>query len=277
MRRATFVRISFTRRSQMCRAVTSLPSLPASGLSFDGEFHLDGRRIDRDVGQRGARFGITNGFADEHVFEAGEADDVAGVGFLDFDTLHAFEMEDGRDFVLGDFAMAVTADGGITEFHFAFVNFSERNTSEVIAVIEICHEHLETIAGFRAWRRNVFRDGIEQRFHGAGDVFEFDLGVTELGRAIDERKIQLLIGRIQRHEQFKDFVENFFGIRVVAIDFIDDDDGLGAGFERFAQHETGLRLRAVRGVDDEEHAVDHVHDTFDFAAEVSMSGGCRRC
>ena len=35
----------------------------------DGEFHLDGRRINRDVRQRRARLGIANRFADEHVLE----------------------------------------------------------------------------------------------------------------------------------------------------------------------------------------------------------------
>jgi len=33
-----------------------------------------------------------------------------------------------------------------------------------------------------------------------------------------------------------------------------------------------LRLRTVSGVNDEQHAVDHVHDTFDFTAEVGVSG-----
>ena len=60
------------------------------------EFHLNRRRIDRDVGQGGARFGVADRFADEHVFKASQADDVAGVRFLDFDPLHAFEMEDQR-------------------------------------------------------------------------------------------------------------------------------------------------------------------------------------
>ena len=50
----------------------------------DGEFHLNRRRIDRHERQRGARFRIADGFADEHVFEAGQADDVAGVRFREF-------------------------------------------------------------------------------------------------------------------------------------------------------------------------------------------------
>ena len=77
---------------------------------------------------------------------------------------------------------------------------------------------------------------------------------------------------MERHEQFENLVEHFVRVGVVAIDLVDDDDRLGAGFQRFAQHETGLRLRTVRGIDDEQHAVDHVHDALDFAAEIGVSG-----
>ncbi len=65
----------------------------------------------------------------------------------------------------------------------------------------------------------------------------------------------------------------FFGIGVFAINLVDDDDGLGAGFEGLAQNEAGLRLRAFRGVHHEQHAVDHVHDALDFAAEIRVAGG----
>ena len=42
--------------------------------------------------------------------------------------------------------------------------------------------------------------------------------------------------------------------------------------QRLAEHETGLRLRAVVGVDDEKNAVDHAEGAFDFAAEVGVAG-----
>src|SRR6202012_2884772 len=77
-----------------------------------GEFHLNRRRIDRNIRQRLARFGIANRFTDEHVFETGETDDVAGVRFLDFNALHAFEVVDHRALALGNLAIAVTADRG---------------------------------------------------------------------------------------------------------------------------------------------------------------------
>jgi hypothetical protein len=82
---------------------------------------------------------------------------------------------------------------------------------------------------------------------------------------------ELLVGGIQRNEQFKHLVEHLLGTGVVAVDFVDDHDGLGAGFEGLAQHETGLRLRAFRGIHHEQHAVDHVHDALDFTAEVRVA------
>ncbi len=166
----------------------------------------------------------------------------------------------------------MAANGGVADFDFALVNFAERDTSEVIGVIEIGHEHLEAVAGLGARRRNVLHDGVEERFHRAGDVFEFGLGIAQLGGTINEREIQLLIRRVQRHEEFKHLVEHFFRIGVFAVNLVDDHNRLGAGFERLAEHEARLRLRAFGGIHDEQHAVNHVHDALDLAAEVGVAG-----
>ncbi len=61
--------------------------------------------------------------------------------------------------------------------------------------------------------------------------------------------------------------------RIFAIDLVDHDDGLRVVLERFAQDETSLRLGSVVRVDNQEDAVDHLHDTLDLAAEVRMAGG----
>ncbi len=102
--------------------------------------------------------------------------------------------------------------------------------------------------------------------------FRSSLGVTLLGGAIDERKIQLLIRRVERDEQFKNLVEHFFRVGVLAVNLVDDHDRLGAGFERLAQHEARLRLRAFGGIHHEQHAVNHVHDALHFAAEIGVAG-----
>ena len=60
--------------------------------------------------------------------------------------------------------------------------------------------------------------------------------------------------------------------RVFAIDLVDHDDRLGPVLERLAQNETGLRLRAIMRIDDEQNAIDHLHDALHFAAEIGVAG-----
>ncbi len=74
------------------------------------------------------------------------------------------------------------------------------------------------------------------------------------------------------NEKIENLVKHFMRLGIFAINFIDHDDGLRASFEGFAQNETRLRLRAVSGIHDQEHAIDHVHDALNFAAEVGMPG-----
>jgi hypothetical protein len=77
---------------------------------------------------------------------------------------------------------------------------------------------------------------------------------------------------MQRDKQIPHGIEDLMRIGVLAIDFVDDNDRFCAGFESFAENETGLSLGTVRGIDDEQHAVDHVHDAFDFTAEIGVTG-----
>ena len=96
---------------------------------------------------------------------------------------------------------------------------------------------------------------------------------TELGRGVDGGEIELLVGGVEFEEKLEDHVEDLVRAGVVAVDLVDDHDGLGADFERLAQDEFRLGLRAVEGVDDEQHAVDHLEDALHFAAEIGVAGG----
>ena len=103
---------------------------------------------------------------------------------------------------------------GVADLDLAAVNLAEGNSAEVIGVIQVRHEHLETVAGLRARRRDMFDDGLEQRFHRAAGVLDVDLGVAVLGAGIDHREIQLLIGGVQGNEKIKHQVQH-----LVRLDF----------------------------------------------------------
>ena len=96
--------------------------------------------------------------------------------------------------------------------------------------------------------------------------------IALLGRRVDHREIQLHIRCVQFNKEIEDEVEHLVWAGVFAIDLVDHDDWLGAVLECFLEHKLGLRLWAVEGVHDQQHAVDHLHDALDLAAEVGMAG-----
>ena len=77
----------------------------------------------------------------------------------------------------------------------------------------------------------------------------------------------------QRQEQVGRLGDDLFDTRVGAVDLVDDDDDGQVGLEGLAQHEAGLRERALGGIDHEDDAVDHRQASLDLATEVGVAGG----
>ena len=117
-------------------------------------------------------------------------------------------------------------------------------------------------------------DEIEQRRHA---LVLGTVGLRRhpalLGRAVENREVELLLGRIERGEQVEHFVGDFGGTGVGPVDLVDDDDRLKPDLESLGDHEFGLRQRAFGGVDQNQRAVDHVEDALDLAAEIGVAGG----
>ena len=62
---------------------------------------------------------------------------------------------------------------------------------------------------------------------------------------------------------------------VGAVGLVDQEDDGQLRLERLAQHEAGLRQRALARVDEQHDAVDHRQAALDLAAEVGVARGCR--
>ena len=119
---------------------------------------------------------------------------------------------------------------------------------------------------------HVLEDQVEQRLH-AVVVRAFQRGrhPALLGRAVEDREIELLVGGVERGEQVEHLVDHLHRARVGAIDLVDDDDGLEAHAQRLRHHELGLRQRAFGGIDQHQRAVHHVEDALDLAAEIGVA------
>ena len=77
----------------------------------------------------------------------------------------------------------------------------------------------------------------------------------------------------QVHEQLVGLVDDLGDPCVTAVDLVHDEHDRHVGVERLAQHEPGLRQRALGGVHEQDDPVDHREAALDLAAEVSVAGG----
>ena len=84
-------------------------------------------------------------------------------------------------------------------------------------------------------------------------------------------KGELVVVGFQRQEQVEDFFQRLGGLRVRAVDLVDDDDRLQPQLQRLGQHELGLRHHRFRRIHQQHHAVDHREDALDLAAEIGVA------
>jgi hypothetical protein len=106
-RMETLVSSSFSRRSRRLREVTYWPSRPASGeLLTDNCMAMVGSSMTISGKRRGI-LDVGDGLADGDAFDAGDGDDVAGLGLLDVGALESAEAEELGDLGLLQRAVAL--------------------------------------------------------------------------------------------------------------------------------------------------------------------------
>jgi hypothetical protein len=117
------------------------------------------------------------------------------------------------------------------------------------------------------------QDQVEQRRHVVLRAVRLLGHPAFLGRAVEDREIELLFVGIERGEEVEHVVDDFLVALVGPVDLVDGDDRLQADLEGLRQHELGLRHRPFGGVHQQHGAVDHVEDALDLAAEIGVAGG----
>src|SRR5712672_3747266 len=89
---------------------------------------------------------------------------------------------------------------------------------------------------------------------------------------VNNWKIELVSGGAEIVKENVDFVENFLGASVGAINFVEHDDRRKLGGKGLLQDIASLRQRAFAGVNQDNYAIDHAQRTLDFAAEIAVAG-----
>ena len=94
-----------------------------------------------------------------------------------------------------------------------------------------------------------------------------------------EDRVEVEVGHVVGHvareteQQVLALGDDLVDARVGTVGLVDEQDDRQPGLERLAQHEAGLRQRALARVDEQHDAVDHREAALDLAAEVGVTGG----
>ena len=148
---------------------------------------------------------------------------------------------------------------------------ADRDAAEKFAVVEVHHLNLQRAFGIARGRRNALTIASNSGSKIFGIVADLVMGDAVARVGIDHGEIELIFGGVEIDEQVIDFIENFRGARVDAVDFVQHDDRRQLGGQRLLQDVAGLRQRAFAGVHEKDHAIHHAQRAFDFAAEIAVA------
>ena len=161
----TFVRVSRTRRSRTWRAVSSLPSRPASGPSLMQIFIVivGGSMSTKGSGWRSS---VSVSVSPMNTSSKPQMPTMSpALACLSLDLLQADVAEKRGDIRALALAVLVMQTIGVADLHAAADDAAVGDAAEVVAVVEVRDEHLEIAhVGLRR-RRDVLDDRLEERLH----------------------------------------------------------------------------------------------------------------
>ena len=174
----------------------------------DAEQHRQRRRIDRLRRQRSLDFRRADRMRDGGFREARDRDDIARDGFFERQTLQAAEREHFGDTALLD-QLAVTIENlrGLVRLHRAGDDAARDDAAEIRVGFQDGAEQAERPL-FHGRFRHVAEHEVEQRLHALFvRAVEARVHPALFGRTIKDRKVELVVGGIERSEQVENLVE----------------------------------------------------------------------
>ena len=168
--------------------------------------------------------------------------------------------------VVADHSLLAHLDG-------AALNAADADTAHVVAVVDGGDQQLEGALLVSLGSGDVVHDGLKE----GGQILAHVVGIKGSGavaaRAVEHRRIQLLVGGVQVDEQLQDLVLHLTQAGVGLVDLVDADDDAVVEGQGLLKHEAGLGHGALGGVHQQDNAVDHLQHALHLTAEVGVAGG----
>ena len=195
-----------------------------------------------------------------------------GPGLVGVDPLERLGDREVRDLDALDRAVGAAPRRLLVALDGALEDAADREAAEVGRRVEVGHERLQRVALLVRGRRDRRDDRVEQRPERLAVHVGVERRLAGARVAVDDREVDLALVGIEIEEQLVDLVDDLGDARIRAVDLVDHEHDGQPGLERLAQHEARLRERALAGVDQQQHAVDHRQPALDLAAEVGVAG-----
>ncbi len=174
-----------------------LSVLPGERSVVHAELHLQGRGVDRHKRQTFLFLGLTQGFADKHVFEAGDSHDFTCFCIFNFVQPHTGEpvqFHHGSAFLFA--SMTPAADG----FAFAdssLAHASNGNPADVGVPVQITDQHAERGLRKGGGSRDGFQNHVEQRVQVVLRILQIFHHKSVPCAAVEEGGVELFFAGIQ--------------------------------------------------------------------------------
>ncbi len=240
-----------------------------------------------DRRQRSHVVGVGEGLADGDVLDAGDGDDVAWAGLFGREALEGPGLQELGDPHVRVRSVVAHPRDRLALLDAAVEDAEQGDATEEGRSVEVRHPRLQRRLVVVGRSGNMLQDGLEERLEvvGVGELPVVGLvvrGAAGLARRVDHRhvedRIEVEIGHVvgevgrEAEEQVLALGDHVVDAGIGAVGLVDEQDHGQTRLERLAQHEAGLRQRALRGVDQEHDAVDHREAPLDLAAEVGVTG-----
>src|SRR5690554_2431790 len=172
---------------------------------------------------------------------------------IDLDPVKSMETHDLLDPTAPDLAI-VTYDSHLCiGGNLAALDSANPDHAHVGVVVEARDLQLKRAVRINIRGRHTLDNRLEQRGHVALTNAIVKTRIAVEGRSVDDRKVELIIGRAEVIEQIEYLVDDPVRTRTRSVDLVDHDDGLEAILKGLLCYETCLRHRAVDRIDQQQH------------------------
>ena len=120
-------------------------------------------------------------------------------------------------------------------------------------------------------RRDHLEDLIEQRLHVGARFVRFARSPTLARTCVGDREVEREFFGAEVGEQVKDLAKDLVRTRFLAVHLVDDDQGQQALCKCLFNHESRLRHRAFKRINDKQDAIGHRKHALDLSTEVGVT------